>query len=151
MERNTNRSAKLLAIIMISMIFPVIGSGQTIQDIIFTAPCDSFSISSLPTQTARIRNDIQVLDSTINASIVRRPEDKEATAYYHFNFYVDCQGRFVASTLETYDGTMGMAARILKLLNVLIIWSPAYQNDQPVNSMMKISVTVKKGRISIVP
>ena len=128
MKSITNRFPRLLAIIFVSILFPFIGSGQTIQEVNFLPPCDSFGISNLPTKTARIMNDLQQLDSTLNATIARRPEDKESTAYYHFNFYVDCQGRFVASMLETYDGTMGMASRVLKLLNALITWSPALQN-----------------------
>ncbi len=151
MKSNTSSLTGLLAMLLVSMLFPFIGSGQTNQEVNFTSPCDSFGISNLPTKTARIKNDIQQLDSTLNAMIARHPEDKEATAYYHFNFYVDCQGRFVASMLETYDGTMGMAARILKLMNTLIVWAPALQNEQQVNSMVKINVQVRKGKISIQP
>jgi len=151
MKQYTHRLTKLLAILFASMLFPYMGSGQTNQEVIFMPPCDSFGISTLPSRTARIMNEITKLDSTINASIVRRPEDKEATAYYHYNFYVDCQGRFVASMLETYDGTMGMANRIMKLLNTNIKWSSALQNETPVNSMVKINVQVRKGKISVQP
>jgi|GEM_PF-3464823 hypothetical protein len=151
MKQSSTLLSRLLVILTVCLLFPVIGSGQTIQNIFFTAPCDSFAIATLPTQDARIRNDIHVLDSTMNAAIVRQAGDKESTAYYHFNFYVDCQGRFVASVLETYEGTMGLATRVLKLLNTLIVWSPALQNETPVNSMVKINVQVRKGRISIQP
>ena len=57
----------------------------------------------------------------------------------------------MASTLETYDGTQGMGYRILKLLNTHVKWEPALQSDQPVNTMVKVSATVKKGKIYIVP
>ena len=151
MKQSSTLLNRLSAVLIVCLLFPVIGSGQSIQNIFFTAPCDSFAIATLPTQEARIRNDVRVLDSTLNATIVRQAGDKEATAYYHFNFYVDCQGRFVNSVLETYDGSMGLASRVLKLLNAHIIWSPALQNETPVNSMVKINVQVRKGRISIQP
>jgi len=151
MQTTSNLFSKLLSILFFSMLLPLIGLGQSGQDIFFTAPCDSFSIVNLPTQTARIKNNILVLDSTLNATISHKPEDKDATAYYHFNFYVDCQGRYVASALDTYDGSMGMATRVLKLLNTLIVWSPALQNQTPVNSMVTINVQIRKGRISIQP
>ncbi len=125
--------------------------GQIYQPIVFTAPCDSFAIFNMPTHPARIKNNIPALDSLINKTISRQPEDREVTAYYHYNFYIDCQGRFVASTLETYDGTQGMGYRILKLLNTHVKWEPALQSDQPVNTMVKVSATVKKGKIYIVP
>jgi len=151
MKMITNCLSGLLAILFVSMFFPFMVSGQTNQEVNFLSPCDSFGISNLPTKTARIMNNLQQLDSTLNATIARRPEDKESTAYYHFNFYVDCQGRFVASMLETYDGAMGMASRVLKLLNTLIVWSPALQNETPVNSIVRVNVQIRKGKISIQP
>lgn len=141
----------IIAAVLLSVILTArFAAGQTYQPVVFTAPCDSFAIFNFPTQPARIAN-LQSLDSLINKIIDRQPEDREVTAYYNYIFYVDCQGRFVNSFLETYDGTQGMGMRILKLLNTNITWNPARQNNEQVNTMVKVSATVKKGKIFIVP
>lgn len=142
---------RMTAALLLLVAASVESAGQIYQPVVFSAPCDSFAIFNYPTQPARIKNQIPSLDSLINKVIERQPEDHEVTAYYNYNFYIDCQGKFVASTLDTYDGTQGMGYRILKLLNTHIVWTPATQNHQPVNTMLKLSVTVKKGRIFIVP
>lgn len=143
--------SRIIATVIVFLLTTVASEGQIYKPVVFSAPCDSFAIFNYPTQPARIKNQIQSLDSLVNKLIDRQSDDREVTAYYNYNFYIDCQGKFVASTLDTYDGTQGMGYRILKLLNTHIVWSPALQNNQPVNTMLKLSVTVKKGKIFIVP
>jgi len=67
------------------------------------------------------------------------------------NLYINCEGKVVKCELdgccETKDKELD--AQIVAIFNSLGIWTPSKINGKPVDSMVLISFTIKKGQFEL--